>query len=81
MYVIYVYMYISNVHEIVIAIYYYYTIEPTGHNYFYLCICRNGDKLLLNSSASHLIRSKPACDSEGGNLNGAGALNSVILTN
>ena len=50
------------------------------NNSKFLCFYRNGDEILLNSSAGHLVRSKPASDGEGGNLNGAGALDSIILT-
>lgn len=47
-----------------------------------MCIqCRNGGEILLNSSAGHLVRSKPASRGEGGNLSGAGALDSIILMN
>ena len=45
-----------------------------------LCFYRSGDEILLNSSAGHLVRSKPASDGEGGCFNGAGALDSIILT-
>ena len=49
------------------------------HTYTHTCMCRKGDRVLVNSQGGHILRTKPATTNEGGIAVGAASLDSPDL--